>query len=173
MMVTINPCFHWIGYHLTSSLLQEGIEVIGIDPIEDSKSDLLYMYVGRNSNFQHFFQRSDKENHVQQSNDEWEVDLVDEGLLVRQGDTEENWIETPLLYGEWMDIRKTGAQGKGELVQWIMDHQATYIGDFMDAFLRSFLDQEPFRVGERLEDKDIITERVDALWRCEQLLRNV
>ncbi|WLR47554.1 hypothetical protein LC065_18960 [Halobacillus litoralis] len=173
MMVTINPCFHWIGYHLTSSLLQEGIEVIGIDPIVDSKSDLLYMYVGRNSNFQHFFQRSDKENHVQQSNDEWEVDLVDDGLLVRQGDTERDWIEIPLLYGEWMDICKTGAKEKDELLQWITDQQATYIGDFMDTFLKSFLDQQPFRLEKRADDKGIVKERVEALWRCELLLQRI
>ncbi|MYL70263.1 hypothetical protein GLW00_05345 [Halobacillus litoralis] len=171
MMVTVNPCFHWIGYHLTSNLLQEGIEVIGIDPIEDPKSDLLYMYVGRNSNFQHFFQRSDKENHIQQSNDEWEVDLVDNGLLLRHGDKESEWIEIPLLYGEWMDIGKTGIKEKGEFVQWIMEHKATYVGDFIEAFLGMFLNQQPLRVEQRVEDKDIILERVEALWRCEQLLR--
>ncbi|WP_394218593.1 hypothetical protein [Halobacillus trueperi] len=173
MMVTVNPCFHWIGYHLTSSLLQEGIEVIGIDPIVDAKSDLLYMYVGRNSNFQHFFQRSDKENHVQQSKDEWEVDLVDGGLLVRQGDEERDWIELPLLYGEWMDIQTTGVQEKEELVQWIMEHQAIYIGNFLETFMGNFLDHQPLDIQQRVEDKDIITERVDALWNCEQLLRKI
>ncbi|SFJ65366.1 hypothetical protein SAMN04487936_103206 [Halobacillus dabanensis] len=146
MMVTVNPCFHWVGYHITRGLLQEGVEVIGIDPIIDEKSDLLYMFVGRNSNFQHFFQEYDKENYVQKAENEITVEYVEDFLLIKKAKEKQEWLELPKLYGEWMDLDRYGLQGRDSLMKWIEINDAIYIEDFFEDFYRDLLQEDPIVV---------------------------
>ncbi|CDQ21038.1 hypothetical protein SAMN05192559_106178 [Halobacillus karajensis] len=173
MVVTIHPCFHWIGFHITSSLLQEGMEVVGIDPISDRKKDLLYMFVGRNSNFQHFYNIEDKENHIQRTKGEWEIEIWEEGLLVKGENYEEEWIEFPLLYGEWMDLHPTESEDQSDLKRWILDKEAVYIGDFLEDFLTSLFNQETFNRRERKLEEETLNERIKSLWCCDQMLKKV
>lgn len=173
MIVTVNPCFHWIGYHITAGLLQEGGEVIGIDPITDDKSDLLYMFVGRNSNFQHFFQEYDKENYVQNSEDEIVVEYVEDCLLIKKAADKKEWVELPKLYGEWMDLERYGLKGRESLTKWIEKNDAVYIGSFFEDLYRSLREKEPCKVRNRMERQEMVEKRVEAIFRCEDILRKV
>ncbi|MBN8233708.1 hypothetical protein JF544_00540 [Halobacillus kuroshimensis] len=169
MLVTVQPCFHWIGFHITSYLLQEGVEVIGVDPIETNQSDFLYMYVGRNSNFQHFFQKEDKENHVQGTEKEASVEYVDHHLLVRKNG-ETLWVKLPALYGEWMDLQRFGIQDKDQLKSWIKKKEAVYIGDFLNDLLKSLLHNQSFQLSSHVEDEELMEQRIEAVFHSQQLL---
>lgn len=169
MIVTVQPCFHWIGFHITSYLLQEGVEVIGIDPIETNQSDFLYMYVGRNSNFQHFFQKKDKENHVQGTEEEASVEYVDQHLLVRKN-RKAIWVKLPSLYGEWMDLNRLGIQDKDQLKSWIKEKEAVYIGDFLHDLSKSLLGDQPFQLSSHVEGEDLMEQRIEAVFHSLKLL---
>jgi hypothetical protein len=173
MVVTINPCFHWIGYHITSGLLQEGVEVIGIDPITDDKSDLLYMFVGRNSNFQHFFQEHDKENYVQKAEDEITVEYVEDCLLIKRAAEIKEWVDLPMLYGEWMDLDRYGLKGHDSLIKWIEKNDAVYIGSFIEDLYLSLRHEKPCIVKKRIDKEEEVVKRVEAIVRCEDILRKV
>ncbi|ELK45218.1 UNVERIFIED_CONTAM: hypothetical protein N8J90_11470 [Halobacillus marinus] len=164
MVVVVHPSFHWIGYHVCKELLQEGHVVIGIDPIKDKRSDLLYMYVGRNSNFQHFFQKSDKENHMHNSGSEVEVDIKKGKVRIVTSEGEER-VEIPALYGEWMPMADHSFQEKGDLRKWIEETEAVYVGDFVKTLLPSYL--------TRNMEEESLEERVEATWRCRKLLERV
>lgn len=51
MIVKVVNCFHWIGYHLTNHLLEQGDEVHGVDKIDTDKKELFSLFVGRNNRF--------------------------------------------------------------------------------------------------------------------------
>lgn len=169
MLVTINPCFHWIGYHITTGLLQEGVEVVGIDPISDGKSDFLYMFVGRNSNFQHFFQKEDRENHVQQKKGEIEIEFYEGSLMIKREAIKE-WVELPKLYGEWMNTQRWDIKSQEELVEWIYKNEAFYVGDLFTDLWTCLSNEESFTLKKYESDEALIKERVEAIWGCEQLL---
>ncbi|MCA0983819.1 hypothetical protein LCL89_07075 [Halobacillus yeomjeoni] len=142
MLVTVKPCFHWIGYHICSALLQEGVHVVGIDRMENCLSDELYMYIGRNSNFQHFYHIEDKENHIHHNDGEKTVKYDGKNLIIEtdQGGWRES-IDLPQLYGEWMDIPQTEVETEREFQQWIQHSEAVYIGDFLESFIPYLLER--------------------------------
>ncbi|WP_226576917.1 hypothetical protein [Halobacillus litoralis] len=172
MLVTVHPCFHWVGFHTSTHLLQEGVEVIGVDPIEDKRADFLYMYVGRNSNFQHFFQEADKDNHVHQTEDEIVVEYVENSVHVRHSNGNEKWIELPKLYGEWMDLEKIGVQNESRLMEWVKKNEAVYIGDFVEDLIPFLCKGVPFELTVAQKEEQI-ADRVSAVWRCQELLERL
>lgn len=162
MLVTVNPCFHWVGYHLCSALLQEGIEVVGIDDMREDKSDHLYMYIGRNSNFQHFYTKDDKESYIHQNNNERVVTLVGDQLHVadRGSDSSAQLVELPSLFGEWMTMDKIDVRSKDELYQWVKDNDAVYVGDFVKSFI-PYLLSNTRGVSEIVVETETNEERMD------------
>ncbi|MGP4062028.1 hypothetical protein [Halobacillus sp. H74] len=170
MMVTVHPCFHWIGYHISTGLLQEGVEVVGIDPIIDERSDLLYMYVGRNSNFQHFFRKEEKENHVQQKDDEVMIEFVEDCILIKRNDRDKELVKLPPLYGEWMNFERLGIGDKESLQQWVEEHEAVYIEDFLKELLPIVLRDEGFYWTATEQGESVLKERLEEIWRCQRLL---
>ncbi len=137
MMTTIYQCFHWIGYHLTTNLLQEGYEVIGIDPMFSPLSEQLYMFVGRNSNFQHFYTVQDKEKHVHTNEEEKMINIQGNVLVIEETANSKatNCIELPPLFGEWMDLDELGINQKEELAEWVADTKAVYIEDLVKVLI--------------------------------------
>lgn len=172
MMITVSPCFHWIGYHISTGLLQEGFEVVGIDRMDVLLCDHLYMYVGRNSNFQHFYNHTDKENHLQTGPEEWRVNIED-GLLVIHRGAEESLtkrIEMPELYGEWMDLTALNISSSDDLYHWVLENNAVYISDFVKEMCDFFVigkDQD-FQV-EQVKSEDEVRRNIESVWKSHKL----
>ncbi|KHE69462.1 hypothetical protein [Halobacillus sp. BBL2006] len=170
MMITVSPCFHWVGYHISTGLLQEGYEVIGIDGMDDLLSDHLYMYVGRNSNFQHFYNHTDKENHLQIGEEERKVSIDDYLIVILSGEGSSlvRRIEIPELYGEWMDIHSLNLQSPDELYEWVIKNDAVYITDFLKVMI-------PLIIEEKAQTSTVIFDQeksdedrkrnVEAVWK--------
>ncbi|ARI78038.1 hypothetical protein [Halobacillus mangrovi] len=172
MMITVSPCFHWIGYHISTGLLQEGFEVVGIDRMDDLLCDHLYMYVGRNSNFQHFYNHIDKEKHLQTGPEEWKVNIEDGLLIIKQGAEESltKRIEMPELYGEWMDLTALNIHNSDDLCQWVFKNDAVYISDFVKKVCHFFVigKGHDFQV-EQEKSEDEVRRNVDSVWKSHAL----
>ncbi|RWZ55157.1 hypothetical protein EQV77_10930 [Halobacillus fulvus] len=165
MVITVKPCFHWIGYHIMTSLLQEGMEVVGIDRLDQKRKDHLYMYVGRNSNFQYFFNEKDKENHIHQEEEEIEIRCSTERLIGRnkKQDTTHDW-KLPIVYGEWMDIQRMDIESEEELLDWVLQTEAVYIGDVTTPFLDLLLDREDSADVKREDQQAEVASHVREVW---------
>ncbi|MCA0969601.1 hypothetical protein LCM20_03215 [Halobacillus litoralis] len=131
MIITVNPSFHWIGYHLTANLLQEGVSVIGIDSLTSERSEQLYMFVGRNSNFQHFYNQEDKEQHIHIEDDEISIVYEQNELFIEQSGALLAHLTLPIVYGEWMDLPDHEISNEDELYEWVREREAVYIGDYV------------------------------------------
>ncbi|MBM7554044.1 hypothetical protein [Thalassobacillus pellis] len=152
MAYVIDSCFHWIGYHMVQHLLNKGFEVIGVDALEDEKKEALYMFVGRNSCFQHFHTLGE----IERYSDRGQIDGiigVTEGNLhdypygqikiadsiheLQESKDIEN-IRVPLSYGEWMPRDETyGFPGDHQIVMedLVESESACYIEDFIKEIL--------------------------------------
>ncbi|TGB05233.1 hypothetical protein [Halobacillus salinus] len=167
MMVTVEPCFHWVGYHITTALLQEGVEVIGIDPLSSDLSEHLYLFVGRNSNFQHFYDKQDKEQHVHGEEGEVFLHYYAGEITVEQGDQVLSRISMPCIYGEWMSAPDDSIQSEDDLMQWVMEREATYIGDLLCQSLPPVLSKY-FPRDPSGRDEEKVRRNVREVWRTMQ-----
>ncbi|MGI8314445.1 hypothetical protein [Halobacillus mangrovi] len=172
MMITVSPCFHWIGYHISTGLLQEGYEVVGIDHMDDLLCDHLYMFVGRNSNFQHFYNHIDKEKHLHTGPEEWRVNIEDSLLIIQQGADKSltKRIEMPELYGEWMDLTALNIHSSDGLYQWVLKNNGVYISDFVNEvcdFLVIGKDHD-LRIDQAKSEGEI-RRNVEAVWKSHEL----
>ncbi|WP_028782042.1 hypothetical protein [Thalassobacillus devorans] len=155
MVYIIDACFHWIGFHLTQHLLTEGHEVIGIDPIEDTKQENLYFFIGRNSRFQHFHSIEEMERHCHNETIEAVISVVRPAfsrscygeLFVCDSvedfrNKEGTEVELPPLYGEWMPRDEQTiyiSQTDPFLLSELIDREdAIYIEDFIVSFFKNF-----------------------------------
>ncbi|UOQ43446.1 hypothetical protein MUN89_16190 [Halobacillus salinarum] len=167
MRTTVYQCFHWVGYHLTTCLLQEGYEVIGIDPMYTPLSEHLYLFVGRNSNFQHFYYMEDKEKHVQPGDKERLVNIQG-NLLVIEILSEEasvDHIELPALFGEWMDLEEHSITSKNELRTWIEEHNALYIGDFLEEIIPVVLNHQEKNYLNETGNASLLEKKIENTWK--------
>ncbi|MFG6115566.1 hypothetical protein ACGTN9_10275 [Halobacillus sp. MO56] len=167
MVYIIDACFHWIGFHLTQHLLTEGHEVIGIDPLEGTKQENLYFFIGRNSRFQHFHSIEEMERHCHNETIEAVISVGRpangksrfgelfvcesvEGFMKNEGTS----VELPPLYGEWMprdeqaiNISKSEPLLFSELVD---REDSIYIEDFIVYFFKNFWEK-----GTRVSASDL------------------
>ncbi|MGP4077219.1 hypothetical protein [Halobacillus sp. K22] len=178
MLITVHPCFHWIGYHMSTCFLQEGKQVIGIDRMDASLSEHLYMYVGRNSNFQHFYSKDDKEKHSQPTDDELLIEYADQYLSVEKKQEGRSFVqvELPQLYGEWMDLSHKGIEQEEELFEWVRQSNAVYISDFLSEFIPYVLTLEDERKPEFYEEvrnPEDTKKRVESVWKAYRTMRNL
>lgn len=172
MLVTVRPCFHWIGYHMTANLLQEGEEVIGIDPLTSDLSHHLYMFVGRNSNFQHFYDKKDKEHFIHKEPEEIFVQYEQNELSIEQNQSVILNTSLPKLYGEWMDLPDERIQSEEDMWEWIMEHEATYIGDFFRQSLPEKM-AKCFLSHKNGRDSDQLRREVREVWRTIQRVNSL
>ncbi|MFZ0369755.1 MAG: hypothetical protein WAM07_09140 [Halobacillus sp.] len=178
MLITVHPCFHWIGYHMSTGFLQEGRQVIGIDRMDASLSEHLYMYVGRNSNFQHFYSKEDKERHTQPTDDELFIEYADQYLIVERKHEDRIFVqvELPHLYGEWMDVSRKGIEQEEELLEWVRASKAVYISDFLNEFIPYVLSLKEERQPKPFEDlcsPEDQNKRVESVWKAYQTMRKL
>lgn len=168
MVVVLFNCFHWVGYHLTRQLLHNGHEVVGVDLIDDTKKEQLYMYVGRNSHFQHFNTIEERFNHSHHSKDEPKFLISDEAIKVEYEDysSDDILINFPPLFGEFMDMEEKEIDTVDDLKIWILNNGAVYIEDFLEAIIHHLengelrLQQDVFQNTSREEQPPEVLERI-------------
>ncbi|MBA2174501.1 hypothetical protein H0266_06220 [Halobacillus locisalis] len=164
MVITVKPCFHWIGYHITTNFLQEGIEVIGIDNLSTNMAQHLYMYVGRNSNFQHFYDKESKHQHVHEGCDELFLQYEGSSLTVEKNDTIIYQCTLPTLYGEWMPNPEASITSEADMLQWVREQDAVYIGDFINELFQEIRDDE-LPLSTDVNTGSPVTDHVVAVWK--------
>ncbi|GGF15527.1 hypothetical protein GCM10010954_12700 [Halobacillus andaensis] len=156
MVVVLFNCFHWMGYHCARQLLHSGHEVVGVDEIDDPMKEQLYMYVGRNSNFQHFNTIEERDNHSHYTNDESHLLISNETLVIKYKLFDEVTIDLPPLFGEWMDMKDKEIETIDDLKLWILERGALYVGDFFETVIDHVEKGEILRLAEK---KFSLTER--------------
>lgn len=105
MNISVQNCFHWIGYHIVHQLLLTGYSVYGLHRQITNQAEFLSFFLGRNSLFTFIEDESDK----------YEIDLtiqVDDNkqelLLKNEHSSKLRKAKMPLLFGEWMDMNEEG-----------------------------------------------------------------
>lgn len=164
MLFIVQPCFHWVGYHIVTHLLQEGIEVVGIDELSEEVNTHLYMLVGRNSNFQHFFFIEDKSNHLHGSNEETFISYQQNQLVINR-ENEVEVIDLPPLYGEWMDLNKFHSESA--LYQWVKETNALYIKVVVKKLIDRLIQKEEVSCLFPLdieESEESMKQNVNDIW---------
>ncbi|MFD1017848.1 hypothetical protein [Thalassobacillus hwangdonensis] len=176
MAYFIQPCFHWIGFHLVEYLLKNGQEVIGVDPIDSDKEEFKYLWIGRNSNFQHFRTRLGMEKHCDTEHIEREFVIDNEkgtitmevSNIKRQEKKEEYVLPVPHLYGEWMPRDEETLNMNGERISvedYIKREDTVYIEDFVHQLLRwkdsDSRNEEPSFISDNHKSDDQMVKRLN------------
>ncbi|GIO25743.1 hypothetical protein [Ornithinibacillus bavariensis] len=117
MEVLVYNCFHWIGFHYVNFLLEQGVEVVGMDNIDTDKKENLAMFLGRNSLFHLMNPQSSLTipiaiiignnplpNHITVD----KVIRITNNIQSLREQENTVTISTPILYGEWMDMTEEG-----------------------------------------------------------------
>ncbi|MCP3026692.1 hypothetical protein [Halobacillus sp. A5] len=142
MVVVIFNCFHWMGYHCARQLLHSGHEVVGVGEINTRKKEQLYMYVGRNSHFQHFNTIEERNNHSHYTKDEPWI-TIDEKIITLHSSDDREWrLNAPALFGEWMDMNDKEIETIDDLKLWILESGALYVGDYFEAVIHHLMKGE-------------------------------
>jgi len=113
MSVYIEDCFHWIGYHLVTVLLEEGWIVYGRDRLDAPNREHLSMFVGRNSHFSLLDDEEGKQMHPR-------IEISDDqnGISITTTEGEKIVINCSPLIGEWMPMTATHMLNGDKLQPW-------------------------------------------------------
>lgn len=142
MNIFINRCFHWVSFHFIDQLLLQNYEVTGLREENNSLSDHLAMFFGRNS----YFTEINKIN----KRKSYDIAFIFENEeLINQIKakkiffiTKQNkvvnkdviTIRLPLLFGEWMNMDEKGMYEAGNHIPFTSDkfkEEAIYIRPFI------------------------------------------
>ncbi|WP_101843471.1 hypothetical protein [Halobacillus sp. Marseille-P3879] len=135
MVVVVFNCFHWMGYHCTRQLLYNGHEVVGVDEIDTPLKEKLYMYVGRNSHFQHFNTIEERDNHSHHSKNEPWIKISQREIIISTNGNSDVALPVPPLFGEWMKMESQDIETIDDLKLWILAQRAKYVGDFFEVVI--------------------------------------
>lgn len=144
MTICITNCFHWIGFHITNRLLEDGYNVDGIADMNTEKEEDLSLMLGRNSMFSLY----NSENEIKEKEytdviliDKSKVRAIPSGKTYALGiSTEEPTViklELPLLFGEWMPMDENGVYVNDKYIKFDssqFQNEAIYIDNFLDCF---------------------------------------
>ncbi|WP_010529927.1 hypothetical protein [Lentibacillus jeotgali] len=109
MYFFVENCFHWIGFHIVSHLLDNGWQVDGMDDLDTDSKEHLSMFLGRNDLFHHLM--------AKQRSSGYDVSIkVDDRELTLQKNRS-TAIELPLVFGEWMPMNKEGIYVQNDFVR--------------------------------------------------------
>jgi len=115
--VYVKDCFHWIGYHLVTVLLDEDWTVYGKDPLNTPDREHLSMFLGRHSQFSLLEDEADKDQipliEIRENKDGNEVKIH---LTTKQG--KKVYIDCSSIVGEWMPMSSTRVLYKGKVQPW-------------------------------------------------------
>ncbi|MFD1360175.1 hypothetical protein [Lentibacillus salinarum] len=122
MVLLIENCFHWIGFHVTNYLLEKGFEIDGIDDLNTAKKGHLSMFVGRNESFSHTV--------ISQSEQTYDavIRVFDHELVLEKGGNVT--IKWPLIFGEWMPMDQKGIYAHDDFIPFDSDRfmaEAVYV----------------------------------------------
>ncbi len=149
MLFLVENCFHWMGFHLVNCLLENGYKVDGVDDLSSDMKEHLSMYVGRNASFQHLSspERSTTYDRL--------INITDKELILTIQPNTSHRINLPILFGEWMPMKKDGMYHQKTFISFDSDiffNEAIYIGDFMKSLIQWV---ESSQLPEILEVKSI------------------
>lgn len=140
MSYLVDNCFHWIGYHITDYLLEQGEKVVGVGEVKSELEEQLSMLIGRNSLFTHLQPLDDATYHTAIIIGESTFSNVSERQLhiqtahKQKNDQHITILSAPYLYGEWMPMYKDGCYTeKKEKVPFDSEQflqEAVHISDF-------------------------------------------
>lgn len=112
MRILVADCSHWVGFHITNALLENGYQVVGVKG--KNKNEHLEMFFARNSNFT-FTEANTKTNYdaaVIAGRDRMPEVVEAERAFVINGSQRKNPdvvpICIPYLFGEWMPMQEEG-----------------------------------------------------------------
>ncbi|MBP1947248.1 hypothetical protein [Virgibacillus litoralis] len=128
MLFLVENCFQWMGFHLVNCLLENGNEVDGVDDLSSDKKEHLSMYVGRNASFQHLSSLE------REATYDRTIKITEDQLVLTLQQNTSHRINLPILFGEWMPMKKAGMYYKNKFISFDSDiflNEAIYIGDFM------------------------------------------
>jgi len=115
--VYVKNCFHWIGYHLVTALLDEEWTVYAKDPLNTPEREHLSMFLARHSQFSLLEDEVDKDKipliEIRENKDENKVKIH---LTTKQG--KKVYIDCSSLVGEWMPMSSTQVLYKCKVQPW-------------------------------------------------------
>ncbi|TFJ93598.1 hypothetical protein [Lentibacillus salicampi] len=133
MVVFVENCFHWIGFHIMNDLLDNGFQVDGMDSLDTDKKEHLSMFVGRNQLFRHVS--------ASERNNAYDISLKieDDALILEK----ENLvtIHLPLVFGEWMPMNQEGVYDQDDFIPFDSERfltEAVYVGDVLKSLQQWF-----------------------------------
>ncbi|SFA82346.1 hypothetical protein SAMN04488072_102127 [Lentibacillus halodurans] len=100
MVVLVENCFHWIGFHIVNHLLENGYNVDGTDKLNTDKKEHLSMFVGRHELFRHISpleKRNAYDAFLRIDDDELKLEKNHPVI-----------IKLPIIFGEWMPMSQEG-----------------------------------------------------------------
>ncbi|WP_181349149.1 hypothetical protein [Thalassobacillus sp. CUG 92003] len=170
MVHLIYDCFQWFNYYLTKGIMDRGYDVIGIDPLSTPLSEHLYMYVARNSSFQHFYNQEDMDRHTQSPNIKCTCWMQDQTIYFQSNEEDCQTLQKialPPLYGEWMPLPSQEYTSlKDALHQLVTSDGSFYVEDFVDQLLAN-IDKKDFSspvestVEQSENEKEMVAKLID------------
>lgn len=145
MSILVINCFHWLGFHIISHLLETGEAVDGLHiPSRDSREHLAD-FVGRNSQFQLLEQapKQEYENIIIIGEYPSIDQLKAKRLIMVNGETRSNihsliTVHANILFGEWMPMDLQGIYIGEKYVSFESDEflrEAIYVEDFVQILM--------------------------------------
>ncbi|MFD1037708.1 hypothetical protein ACFQ3N_04660 [Virgibacillus byunsanensis] len=148
MLYLVSNCYDWIGYHLVTTLLENGCHVEGIGDTSSQKQEHLSMFFARNDLFTEVSKPKTKEYDVAYliGDDDLETDAKAK-RTVRLNDSKKSRnhnqdtlnIKLPLLFGEWMPMNEEGIYDGDEFISFDSTNfqtNAIHVEDFMKSLLQ-------------------------------------
>ncbi|HLR62860.1 MAG TPA: hypothetical protein VK097_10505 [Lentibacillus sp.] len=128
MYFLVENCFHWIGFHIVSRLLDNGWQVDGMDDLDTDKKEHLSMFLGRNDLFHHV-------SSCERSSDyDARVSVGNRELVLQK--PESITIKLPLIFGEWMPMNEEGIYTQNDFIRFDSEpflSRAVHVADVFES----------------------------------------
>lgn len=143
MAILVVHCFHWLGFHITNYLLENGEEVDGIHVASAQAREHLAAFFGRNSQFQlvEFDHKKAYDTVIMIGGQDLIKRVTAKRCLIVNGETcDRNSqplitnISVNLLFGEWMPMDLQGIYYEGKHILFNSKEfltEAIYVNDFV------------------------------------------
>ncbi|MGM8212664.1 hypothetical protein ACLIBH_07705 [Virgibacillus sp. W0430] len=151
MFVFVNNCFHWVGFHIVSYLLEEGWKVDGRSCSNDKTTDHFHMFLGRNTNFSLVEPDTAQDTYdvaftvdtsISKISCERHFVLCDKQVkktAIRNYTKQYTFIQLPTLFGEWMPMTEEGIHTNHAFIPYSSNKfikEAVYIERFVGSLVQ-------------------------------------
>lgn len=153
MTILVGNCFHWVGFHLVSQLLERGYKVDGIGKVFDHKTEHLSMFLGRNSSFSLITEIVESKSYrlimTVNENQLFHKKKIYPMIIIRTDGKINNQeiqsvVDAPMLYGKWMPMTDTGIYHRDTFVPFLSDtfiNQAVCVEKYIDNLLNLIVEE--------------------------------